>query len=144
VGLPTPLVSDTEAGRGSVGSVLAGGEPNSGTSGTSVLGELSRTDWCQVLAEWLTGASMPACMAHGGATTRWPRCSRARYDGRSGAGAPASLGEAGACEKGEGKGVEQLTRTEPSSGKWQRIKAGQIGPLTSTIGATECTARMIG
>jgi hypothetical protein len=119
VGLPTPLVSDTEAGRGSVGPVLAGGEPNGGANGTAMLGALSRTDGCRGLAGWITGASTAARMAHGGAATRRPRRSSARHGGRRGAGALASLGEAGACEKGEGKGVEQPTRAEPNSGERQ-------------------------
>jgi hypothetical protein len=107
LGPMTPWVNGTEAGERLRRSELTDGEPSGGMGGISMLEAPSRTDWCFGLARWLTGASMPASMAHGGAAARRPHRSKARQGGRSGAGAPRLQGEAGAREKVDEGGVEQ-------------------------------------
>jgi hypothetical protein len=96
---------------------LADGEPIGDAGGTGVLRAPSRTDRCPDLAGRFTRASSPACMAHGGATSRRPHRSGARHGGPRGARAPAPLGKAGAREKREGERGEQPTHAEPSSGE---------------------------
>jgi hypothetical protein len=68
LGLEAPLASGTEAGEELCRPELTGGEPSGGAMSTNALRTPSRIDRCSCSAGWLTGASMPACMAHGGHT----------------------------------------------------------------------------
>jgi hypothetical protein len=111
----TPPVSRSRGGLVVDRADLAAGEPNGEAVDASVLGAPSHNDRCPDLAGWFTGASSPARMAHGGATSPQPHLADARHGDLRSARAPASPGEADARERREGRQWKQPTRAEPSS-----------------------------
>jgi hypothetical protein len=133
LGPKAPLASGTEAGEELCRPELTGGEPSGGAVSTNVLRTPSRIDRCNCSARQLTGASMPACMAHGGAAARRPHRPMARRGGRGGAGAPWLRGKAGAREREKRKAAKLLVRAERSSGERQPKGSRPFQPLTLPI-----------